>query len=434
MIYKINKPLLFLLFVSFASCASPAKNIQPQINSLVAAKRLDSALRFLDHDPAVYGSRNELLYWLDKGMTAHLAARYQDSIAAFESAKTKYDALYTRSISQAAASWAVNDYAQDYRGDDHEYVMLNIVQALNFAVLGNVDEALVEARDVDQKLNLINSRYKQGQANVYKDDAFARFLSGILWEAQETSEGFNDAYIAYTRALEVYQSDYQRNYGISAPQILKDNLEVMRAFMENDTRPRSDKAEVYIFEYTGYVPVKVSDSFPVPLDLTHVTKIAFPRYAPRFTEVCSSRVTAAKDGEEYVQETQIGQNIGAIAAKIMDSRKVAILAKAGIRPLVKYAAEKAAETQVRGAYGKLPADIVNILGNVYNLATEEPDLRGWQTLPNEIRVAKLVLDPGSYEIAVEDLNDAKVVIEKRPVATVTLKAGEKKFLVSRGYR
>ncbi len=422
--------VLFLL----TSCASPVKNIQPQVNSLVAAQRPERALSFLRDDPNAYGAHNQLLYWLDRGMAAQLSARYNESISAFEQAKQKYDELYTRSISQSAAAWAVNDYAQDYRGDDHEYVMLNIAQALNFAALGNIDEALVEARDVDQKLNMINARYKEGQKNVYKDDAFARFLSGILWEATGTPEGLNDAYIAYTRALKVYEEDYRSNYGITPPQILKDNLEVSRDYMERGRRPSMRKAEVYIFEYCGYAPLKVSDSLPLPLGGVHVTKVAFPRYIDRSSEVSSSLVAAIQGKQEYFKVTELGQDLGAIAKKIMDNRKVMIWAKVGIRPLVKQVAERAVEHQVRGKYGDLPADIVGILGSVYNLATEEPDLRTWQTLPAQVRVAKLVLEPGTYEISIEDLDAEKVLVEKRSLGSVTLAAGEKKFLLSRGYR
>ncbi|MBI4309331.1 MAG: hypothetical protein HY591_03260 [Candidatus Omnitrophica bacterium] len=416
---------ILLLALTAVSCAGPARNIQPQINALVAARRFDRALSFLADDPSLYGKHNGLLYWLDKGMAAQLAGHYQDSIAAFSAAQQKYDELYTRSMTQMASTWVVNDYAQDYRGDDHEYVLAHVLQALNFAVQGNIDEALVEARRVDQALDLINARYKPGQKNVYSDDAFARFLAGILWEATGTPEGINDAYIAYTRAMALYEHP---------PQVLKDNYAATKAFMEQGTRPASGKAEVYVFEYTGYAPLKVSDSFPLPLDSGHITKISFPRYFDRISEVRSSRVTAIRGQQERFVDTEIGHDIGGTARKILAGRKAMILAKAGLRPLAKYAAEKAAEISVRREHGNLPADALNILASVYNLATEEADLRGWQTLPDEIRVAKLVLEPGEYELFMEDLDEHKGLLEKRPLGRFTFKSGEKKFLISRGSR
>jgi uncharacterized protein len=418
-----------------ASCATPSKNIQPQINSLVAAQHFDRALQFLDNDPAVYGPRNELLYWLDRGMTAQLAGRYNDSIASFEQAKHKYDELYTRSITQMATTWVVNDYSQDYRGDDHEFIMLNIAQALNFAVQGAIYDAVVEARDVDMKLNMINARYKEGQTNVYKDDAFARFLSGILWQATETDEGYNDAYIAYSRAMKIYEEDYQKNYGIAPPQVLKENLAAMQTYMDRGIKPSRQKAEVYVFEYLGFVPLKVSDAFVFPVDFEgHIMKVAFPRYAERFKETQTSLVFAKIGSQEYFRDTQLVQDLGGIARKIMDSRKASILAKSTVRPAIKQVAERVIEHQVRTKYGELPAAIAMILGDVYNMATEEPDLRSWQTLPNEIRVAKLTLEPGTYDLYVQDMDETKGLVEKRPLGTVTLKAGEKKFLLTRGYR
>ena len=81
--------------------------------------------------------------------------------------------------------------------------------------------ALVEARKVDNKLNIINSRYAKDKKNVYKEDAFIRFLMGVLYEADGED---NDAFISYRKAEEIYRTDYRQNYGVSPPVILIQNL------------------------------------------------------------------------------------------------------------------------------------------------------------------------------------------------------------------
>ncbi len=133
--------ILILFLPAFVSCATPPKNIQPQVNSLVIAQHFDKAVSFLGEDPSAYGPNNKLLFWLDRGFVLHLAGRYAESVGAFESAKHAFDELYTRSISQMAGAAAVNDYWQEYRGEDDEYALVNIFQALNFAAMGNVSEA-----------------------------------------------------------------------------------------------------------------------------------------------------------------------------------------------------------------------------------------------------------------------------------------------------
>src|SRR3990167_11162667 len=102
--------------------------------------------------------------------------------------------------------------------------MINIFQALNYCMVGDLDEALVEARQVDSKLSSINNRYKPGEKNAYKEDAFARLFMGIIYEASNTPEDMNNAFISYRKALEIYETDFQENYDVSTPSLLKENL------------------------------------------------------------------------------------------------------------------------------------------------------------------------------------------------------------------
>ncbi len=449
---KVKQGAAILALLFFVSCAasSPYKNIQPQINSLVVAQRFDRAVQFLDEGPKAYGPNNELLYWLDKGLVFHLAGRYQESVGAFENAKRLYDALYGNSLTEVVGAVAVNDYWKKYRGEDFEYVLVNVFQALNFAAMGNIEEALADMRNVDLQLQLINSRYKDKHKNVYRDDAFVRFLSGVLYEAQGDADSINDAYIANVKALAVYEDVYQKDYKLSLPQVLKTNLLSTAAAMGAQEfasyrsmfpgeafaaiAEKQDKAEVYLIEYTGFVPLKVADALLFPVDGAHLAKISFPKYNERFSEVKSSALVASRQGVEQVAATEIGEDIGAIARQILESRKVMMMAKAGLRPLGKYVAERVVEGAVRDKGGDLAGDLAVVLSNVYNFATEEADVRSWATLPNEIRVARLLLEPGSYTFYVDDFNASKSLMERRSLGVIELKRGEKRFLISRGYR
>ncbi|MDO8675850.1 MAG: hypothetical protein Q7K71_07045 [Candidatus Omnitrophota bacterium] len=412
--------VFWVLFLpAFVSCATPPRNIQPQINSLVIAQHFDKAVSFLGQNPSAYGSNNELLFWLDRGFVLHLAGRYAESVSAFESAKRKFNDLYTRSISQTAATYAVNDYWQEYRGEDYEYVLVNIFQALNFAAMDNVSEALVEARDMDARSKWTKT-----------DDAFARMLFGILYRAAGTPQDLNDAYIDDVRS--------KAQYGADVPKILAQNLEAAQ------TPDVQASAEVYLFHYTGFVPLKVADTFLIPLDASHVTAISFPRYADRVSDVRSSVFSAVGPavgpavggaGSRSAQEnTEPVEDIGAIAKKILNDRKAFILAKAGLRPIGKYLLEKAVESRVRDRNGETPAEIVNLFANVYNLYSEQADVRGWQTLPEKIRAARLLLEPGRYEFFVEDLDEKGVSLGKKPLGVFDLQAGRKKFFIVRSYR
>src|SRR5690606_3525626 len=67
-------------------------------------------------------------------------------------------------------------------------------------------------------------------ANIYRDDAFARWLSGKLAETQGDYEGLNDAKIDYMKALQIYEADYAQRYGTPVPQVvIEDALRTLKA-------------------------------------------------------------------------------------------------------------------------------------------------------------------------------------------------------------
>jgi len=449
--FRLQQATLLTLVASFFLTSCAGVGVQPKVNSLVVAQQLDGAIQTLDDNPRLYGKNNQLLYWLDRGMVFHSAGRYKESIAAFANAQRTYDELYTKSISKMASAWALNDYSAPYRGEDYEYVLTNIFQALNYAMLGDVEEALVEARDVDSKLSVINGLY--GGKNVYKDDAFARLLAGILYEANGSSPDLNDAYISYARAFETYSGDFGTNYAVGAPQVLKENLLTLAQFMGReefdryrdllpDTRlislgEKRRKAEVYLIQYTGFSPVKISSSLLIPVDIRHITQISFPQYNPRFSEIVSSEFSAVVGGGvtppllAFTQPTEVGHNLETLAIKVLESRKTAILAKAVLRPAVKYAAERAIEHQIED---RNAAFFFNILSTLFNLSTERADLRSWQTLPAQIRISRLLLDPGDYEFFVQTYTAGPRALNKVSVGKAVLAPGDKKFFVLRNFR
>jgi len=371
------------------------------------SSQFDKAFETLGNDPAAYGPRNRLLYWLDKGMVAHLAGKMPESIAAFEQAENLSAQLYTKSASQIASTWIVNDTKEDYRSDEQEYLMVNVFQAFNFAKQGNLEEALVEARRMDDKLKFIGDRYK---------NPFTYFLSGLLWHVSQESNARQDALIDYQRALELYENP---------PKVLKD---LIASVSTNRDNPR--KAKLFVIEYTGLIPIKVADAIPVPLDQTHITQISFPRYVDRHNAVVSSKVRVKSNDIAYVKSTEVVSDLGAMARKILQERKVAMMTKAAVRPMLKYAAEKAIEVPVRDKMGDLAGDIFGILGSIYNVVSEQADLRSWHTLPDEIRLVVFELDAGDYDVDVEDLAASGVLVAKNSLERITLRPGEVKFLIA----
>lgn len=440
-ILNFYKAIVVLAGVFVLSSCTSIHTFQPQVDDLAVSGRYDEALNILNN-PSQYGRNNQLLFLLDRGMVLHLAGRYKESIAVFEQAKSKFDQFYTQSITKNTASWLWNDYARPYRGEDFERVMINIIQALNYAALGDIKEALVEARDVDSILNSINAQYPAGKKNVYREDAFARFLMGVLYETSGSNANRNDALVSYRKALAAYTNDYKQHYATAVPQVLKQNLlavseasgdadfqKYRREFADVTYVPLKKKqtyGEVYLIQYQGQAPRKIPVEIPVPTPDGYWSKISFPEFQRRgyYSPPIEFKARIPNGQFTDVNPTEVGDDIEAIAVKNLENRKARIMSKAVIRPAGKYFAEKALEREVRQEHGRGAGLAIQVAGSLYNMFSEQVDLRSWQTLPAKIRVARLIVEPGQYELFAGAYS----------LGRVTLKAGQKKFLIVRTIR
>ena len=100
------------------------------------------------------------------GDDLHLAGEYMQSNAQLESAAQEVERLYTRTIRTETAAFLTNDNVLPYEGDPYEHVMINIIKALNYAAMGQPMEAVVEARQIDHRLNVLSDAAKEKTGTV----------------------------------------------------------------------------------------------------------------------------------------------------------------------------------------------------------------------------------------------------------------------------
>jgi len=444
---KILRLLLLLLSGAMVfSCAAKVKHY-PVINQHLSNQNYEQALKVIKDNKDAYPKRNAALYYMEEGILAHFALHYKESNKSLSRAEQIMDDLYTRSISKQTASFLINDNTIPYRGEDFESAMVNLFMALNYTGLGLRDEALVEARKVDNKLNIINSRYSKDKKNVYKEDAFIRFLMGVLYEGDGED---NDAFISYRKAEEIYRTDYRQNYGVSPPVLLIENLlssAKAMDFIEELTEiqgqysgvtfiaPAKKKAmaEIYLIHYNGLGPEKVENRWIVPLPDGYIVKIAHPKFKKRYYQIVRS-VTTLKNltsGVSYEFSTFLMENIGSIAVKNLENRIGRIKAKAIARATTKYLATKVVSKKVKEKEGKLAGLLVQVAGNITSAATEQADIRHWRLLPAEIRVGKIAVQPGEYEGRISFVNASGATITSREIERFTVERGEKRFFTYR---
>ncbi|MBM3226861.1 MAG: hypothetical protein FJZ47_24105 [Candidatus Tectomicrobia bacterium] len=435
-----------LTLLGLQGCATSTGHY-PVLERQLALHDYVSADAIVSKNVGAYPERDVVLYALDRAVTLHLAGRYAESNAFLAQAEARIEALYTKSITTGIGAMFTNDALLPYEGEDFEKVQINLLAALNYVYLGQLDEALVEARKVDLKLTAYGQQYPTKP--VYKEDAFARYLSGILYEARGE---LNDAFIAYRKALEAYEV-YQQAYGTPLPPMLPGDLlrvtEALGLREEYATyRQRfptvsyialqtlRSQGELIYLSYHGLAPVKLSSpvAFPVPGSAQrplHVVQLAFPAFVPRPSSIASVQVVADSGNTRYITETHLVQDITAIARKDLQDRLGRISTKTLARAATKYAAARGLEEGVRRGTGNDAAGlVVGILANIAGAATERADTRSWRTLPAALHLARLALPPGTYTVSAAYQASSGSVLEERAFPPITVVAGTKTFLSS----
>lgn len=433
-------PLLALLLAGFLGACSTHREIYPNLESLAANGQYAEAAEFVVSKKEDYGDRNAVLYNLDRGVFLHYAGKYEESNAAFELAELRMDELYTESISGNVVAFLSNDNTLPYGGEDFEQVTVNIYRALNYVRLGDIEAALVEARKVNDKLIYINDQYEEGDKNEYREDAFARLLTGMLYEAAGTRDDLNDAYISNRKAVGIYEKDFAPQYGTAVPEVLKANLLTTASFMGAEEfngalakfpsqqslglATKRKFGEIVFIHYAGRGPVKVETSITAIMPDGNIFRIAFPMYRRRSYLIHGSQIRV--DGAVMTRLEQ-GMPLGAIAIKNLDNRKGRITAKAIARATTKYLASRALQRAAGDDVGRQL--IAWVAGNVYTAATEQADLRSWQTLPDQILVGRVLLAPGKHRLQVEFTTGGAGVVSTQELGEIELQAGETRWFV-----
>ena len=193
-----------------------------------------------------------LLYHLEFGTIHHLAGNYKKSNRHLEKAHSLADELRSKQASDYLAAAMVNPRETTYMGSDVERVYINYYKSLNYLMMAQLAEeeqvrdkhmesARVEIRRLDNTLSSMSFEkgnykevkdkeketfaklmdlFKKFQGNwldedwlVYREDAYARYMAGVLYEK---SGDFDDARIAYQKAAELYGEGYTKQYDLDS--------------------------------------------------------------------------------------------------------------------------------------------------------------------------------------------------------------------------
>jgi len=415
-----------------AGCATFSETIQSTEHSL-AQRQPKVALAAYEKRTASGADR--VLDLMNKGMLQRMVGDFDKSTRTLEEAKKAIEELHGLSVREQTLSVAINDATKSFVGEDFEQVMVHSYIALNYLEQGQLDPARVEALQIDV---LLREKAQSAPDSPYVEDAFARYLTGIIYEDQRE---WSDAMIAYRKAYEAYQRQLDR-FGVAVPDTLKRDLirladrmglteearRYRKAFGIGEVQSEEallEQGEIILTVHAGLAPAKRERAATVLNPASgRMLRIALPQYRPRPQPFAYARLSA---GLQAATSSRV-ENIDAIALKSLESEMPAITARALARMAVKDAAAKAASSSGGGSNSSSAA--AGMAGLAINLAavlSERADTRSWFTLPGEIHLARLALPPGEYSVRIEFHGRDQGVLDSSELK-VALRKGEKKYV------
>jgi len=411
---------------ALAACATFSDTTKSTERSLAQQQ---PKLALVEYEKLKPSGGDRVLHLMNKGMLLRMAGDYEQSTRALEEAKTLIDNLRAVSLREQALSIVVNDASKSFIGEDFEQVMVHAYLALNYLERQQLEAARVEALQIDVLLR----QMAEGSDSPYVEDAFARYLTGIVYEDQRE---WSDAMIAYRKAYETYQGQLDR-FGVALPETLKHDLirladrmqlaqeaaRYRKAFGITDTPSAAallDRGEIILTVHAGLAPVKRENAATVLNPGTgRMLRLALPQYRPRAQPFSYARVSVDKQSAT----TSRVVSVDAIAMKSLESRMPAITARALARMIAKDSVAKAAAGDQRSGGQALAGLLVNIAA----VAAERADTRSWFTLPGEIHLARISLPPGNYRGRIEFHGSGGGVLQSSEFQ-IALGKGEKRYL------
>jgi uncharacterized protein len=399
---RVYAVITIFLFLMLCGCAG--QNFYSSLNQALQAGKCSDAQALMAAKRAAYGTNAELLYLLDSAMVGLQCADYPLVQERLQAAEELAEKLWTESISRNVLAMVTNDYALPYSGEDYERVMIHLIAAIGYLQADQLDGAMVEIRRLDSLLKMFADQYQED--GVYKKDAFARYLSGMLHEADSA---YDDAFIDYFHAARIYGNEWRR-YGTRLPDSLVHDLlrvaaivdrmdeavqvvpqDALEHRLESEDNIRDGKLVLIVFSGAG--PQKIQDTVMVPTTRGPIT-VAFPRIVTGLAGCDGGSLLLSGETGSQEAELALVSNINQIALKALEDRKGRIVAKAVARAVAKQVAIKSmANTQKDNQ--KSGAEILLNIANA--LVLERADTRCWRTLPGRIELARVLAPAGVYE-------------------------------------
>jgi hypothetical protein len=410
--------LAALLFTAFVCISCVTTDPYIPVDADVDREEFAQAAGVLDSKKeSIYRNKDRVLYFLDRGMLTHYAGDYKESSVSLGEGERAIEENFAVSISQEAGTLMLNDLSREYDGEDYEDVYLNVFNALNYYHQGDMDEALVEIRRMNNKLRNLSVKYgtmmsavqkaalengteipkKSGDPIKFENSALARYLGMLFYRA---NGDMDDARIDRDQ-LKLAFAAAPKIYTHPVPSSLNDELEIPAGM-----------ARLNVLAFAGRTPVKIEEVIRIPLGSNWI-KIALPVMQARPSVITSIEVVF--DGGEHFS-LELLEDMGAVAAATFERKRDLIYARSIIRATIKGVSAAAFDSMADNSKNRDNAALFSLLSlgtQIFAEASERADLRVSRYFPGNAYVGALTVKPGRYSFFVYYYAGSKTAAARR---------------------
>jgi hypothetical protein len=356
------------------------------------------------------------LQWSEAGMVALSAGDWKQATESLGQAAKVVEAREREALvspenaGELLLTWTLNEGFSAYEGEGYERVMLHASLAFAYLAQGLLDDAQVELRQADALLTCEEQLY----AKDYKAGGLGHFLSAVAYELAGKPD---EAYIDYKRmeATGVGPDLFAPALARLAQRLsFGQDVEFWRERYHVEPQPHEGQACVVVIAGVGLGPYKRPNTLTVPTG-SGVLQWSVPSFETRPQPLPN---VVLHVGCLAPVESVVVEDVGRVARENLEDRLAWLVAKSTVRAFLKRELTQHLAEHDESGLGWL-------VGTIFTVATEQADLRAWQTLPNTWQAARVFLEPGTHEL---DLSAGSACAK---LGTFELGAGETVFVFAR---
>lgn len=365
----------------------------------------DSALATLENKTH---SRDRLLYLLERGRLYQVNDQFEQSQADFAQAIDLFTAredkarISATDLAASSTSLLTNDNAIPYRGESFERIFVHQFQAFNYLGQGDVTGANVELRRaaLEQRTQELANERAIAKAEAEAREEQVRFpdvdtipqLQGMNTLIGDVKSAFQNAYTFYTSAV-IWEAQGEHNAALvdykKALEINPHSKQLQADVERLDSGAgRTGEATLVVLYEDGFIPQRRAFNLNFPdFHNNKIYSIAFPYYSAEGWYRPMPLTIGLQDGQSAT--TEMIADFGAMAVKALKDKIPQLLVRQVLRARVKY--EMQSKAQESGSFAAFATTL-------YNVVSEQADLRSWLTLPNNAQVQRLQTTAGEQQL------------------------------------